>query len=56
MPNVVFDASSLVGALLKEGSAPERALLPARSKHRICLSDAVEKEIREVVARPKFAR
>jgi len=56
MPNVVFDASSLVGALLKEGSAPERALLAARSKDRICLSDAVEKEIREVVARPKFAR
>jgi putative PIN family toxin of toxin-antitoxin system len=56
MPNVVFDASSLVGALLKEGSAPERALLLARAKDTICLSDAVEKEIREVLARPKFAR
>ena len=56
MPNIVFDASSLVGALLKEGSAPERALLLARAKDRICLSDAVEKEIREVFARPKFAR
>src|SRR5258708_33978853 len=55
MPNVVFDASSLVGALLKEGSAPEHALLLARAKNRICLSDAVEKEIREVFARPKFA-
>ena len=56
MPNVVFDASSLVGALLKEGSAPERALLLARAKHRICLSGAVEAEIREVFGRAKFRK
>jgi putative PIN family toxin of toxin-antitoxin system len=55
MPSVVFDASSLVGALLKAGSVPERALLLARSTATICLSDAVEAEIREVFARPKFA-
>lgn len=54
MPNVVFDASTLVGALLKEGSVPERALLLARSLETICLSTAVESEIREVFARPKF--
>jgi hypothetical protein len=36
MPNVVFDASSLVGALLKEESVPERALLLARAHAVIC--------------------
>ena len=56
MPNVVFDASTLVGALLKIGSVPERALLIARATATICLSDEVEAEIREVFARPKFAK
>jgi putative PIN family toxin of toxin-antitoxin system len=56
MPNVVFDASTLVGALLKEGSVPERALLLARSLETSCLSAAVETEIREVFARPKFRK
>jgi putative PIN family toxin of toxin-antitoxin system len=54
MPNVVFDASSIVGAALKESSIPERALLLARSHDTICLSAAVEAEIREVLQRPKF--
>ena len=54
MPNVVIDASTIVGALLKEGSVPEQALLLARVHDRICLSAAVEDEIREVVSRPKF--
>jgi putative PIN family toxin of toxin-antitoxin system len=54
MPNVVFDASSLVGALLKADSIPERALLLARSHDTICLSPAVEAEIRAVFSRPKF--
>lgn len=56
MPNVVFDASSIVGALLKADSVPERALLLARSHEIICLSPAVEAEIREVFSRPRFAR
>lgn len=56
MPNVVFDASSLVGALLKEGSAPERAFLLARANEQICLSAAVELEMRQVFGRPKFRR
>jgi putative PIN family toxin of toxin-antitoxin system len=46
MPSVVFDASTLVGALLKAGSVPERALLVARSSGVIC----------EVFTRPKFAK
>ena len=56
MPNVVFDASSIVGALLKRDSVPERALLLARTHDTIYLSRAVEAEIRAVCARPKFRR
>lgn len=56
MPNVVFDASSLVGALLKANSTPERALLLARSNDTIWLSPAVESEIRGVFGRPKFRK
>jgi putative PIN family toxin of toxin-antitoxin system len=56
MPKIVFDASSVVGALLNQDSVPERALLLARSNDTICLSAAVEAEIREVAGRPKFQR
>lgn len=56
MPNVVFDASSVVGAALKADLVPERALLFARSQETICLSPAVESEIREVLRRPKFRK
>jgi uncharacterized protein len=56
MPKIVFDASSLVGALLKEGSIPERALLMARAQGTLCLSPAVDAEVREVFGRLKFRR
>jgi putative PIN family toxin of toxin-antitoxin system len=56
MPNVVFDASSLVGAILKSGAIPERALLLARTHETFCMSPAVETEIREVFSRPKFRK
>jgi putative PIN family toxin of toxin-antitoxin system len=56
MPNVVFDASSLIGALLKENSVPERALLLARAHDTICLSPDVEAEIRAVFSRRRFAK
>jgi len=55
MPSVVFDASTLVGALLKANSTPERALVLARRHAVICMSRAVEDEIREVFSRPRFA-
>src|SRR5579862_5306158 len=55
MPSVVIDASSLVGALPKADSVPETALLLARRHDVICMSSAVEQEIREVFARPEFA-
>lgn len=56
MPNVVFDASSLIGALLKSESVPERALLLARTHATICLSPDVEAEIRSVFSRAKFQK
>jgi hypothetical protein len=56
MPNVVFDASSLVGALLKVDSIPERALLLARANAILCLSPAVDAEIRAVFSRPRFRK
>jgi putative PIN family toxin of toxin-antitoxin system len=56
MPNVVVDASSLVGAALKEDSIPGRALLLARAHDTICLSAAVKAEIEEVLLRPKFRK
>jgi putative PIN family toxin of toxin-antitoxin system len=56
MANIVFDASSIVAALLKPDSVPEQALLRARFDYVICLSDSVEAEIREVFGRPRFTR
>jgi putative PIN family toxin of toxin-antitoxin system len=56
MPNVVFDASTIVGAVIKEGSVPERALRLALAHETLCLSQAVEDEIRGVLERAKFAR
>jgi putative PIN family toxin of toxin-antitoxin system len=56
MPNVVFDASSLIGALLKPESIPERALLLARAHDTLCLSAEVEGEIREDFGLPRFRK
>lgn len=55
-PNVVIDASSLVGALLKPDSTRQRAFDLARSRYNICFSSQVADEIIEVLRRPKFHR
>jgi putative PIN family toxin of toxin-antitoxin system len=52
---VIFDASSVIGAALKQDSTPMRALLAARERDTIALSGPVYKEIRDVLGRPKFA-
>jgi uncharacterized protein len=52
---VIFDASSVVGAALKQDSTPMRALQIARERDTLALSGAVYDEIREVLGRPKFA-
>src|SRR5690348_11920328 len=54
MRNVVIDANIVVSAALRRNSPPHQALALARVHDVICMSDAVEKEIRGVLARPKF--
>ena len=54
---VVFDSSTLVSAVLKANSLPERALLKAiRRPNRLIVSQAAEDEYRDVIRRPKFDR
>lgn len=53
---IVFDASTIVSAVLKADSVPERALLRAEETDVLALSAAVDAEISEVLSRPKFAR
>ncbi len=53
---IVFDASAVVSAALREDSVPERALLRAEATDLFALSAEVEAEIVEVLGRPRFAR
>jgi len=53
---VVFDASTVVGAALKADGVPRHGLLAARERHLIALSVPVMDEIAGVLRRPKFAR
>ena len=53
---IVFDASAVVSAALREDSVPERALLHAEAKDMFALSAEVDAEIAEVLDRPRFVR
>jgi putative PIN family toxin of toxin-antitoxin system len=52
----VFDSSTLVGAALRVGSAPHRALLFAFDHFDLCASAETLAEIEEVLDRDKFDR
>jgi predicted nucleic acid-binding protein len=52
---IVFDASTVVSAVLKADSIPERALLRAEEVDVLVLSAAVDAEFADVLSRPKFA-
>jgi predicted nucleic acid-binding protein len=52
---IVFDASVVVSAALKEDGVPERAMPRAEETDVFALSTAVDTEIAGVLARPKFA-
>jgi hypothetical protein len=52
---VVFDASSLVGAVLRQGSLPDQALLEVVDRGTLVVSRDVIGEYRAVLRRPKFA-
>jgi putative PIN family toxin of toxin-antitoxin system len=53
---IVFDASVVVSAALRENGVPERALLHGEETDLFALSAEVEAEIVEVLGRPRFAR
>lgn len=53
---IVFDASAVVSAALREDSVPERALLRAEAIDLFALSAEVDAEIAEVLGRSRFAR
>jgi putative PIN family toxin of toxin-antitoxin system len=53
---IIFDALVIVAAALKVESVPEQALLRAEETDVFALSAAVDAEITEVIARPKFSR
>lgn len=53
---VVFDTSTLIGAMLKPNSVPRNALLRAVDRCQICASHATLDELRTVLQRPKFER
>ncbi len=52
---IVFDASAVVSAALRENSVPERALLRAEEIEVFALSAEVDTEIAGVLGRPRFA-
>lgn len=53
---VVFDTSSLVGAILRSGSVPYQALSVAFDFCELCVSAETLAELERVLARPHFVR
>lgn len=53
---VVFDTSTLVGAALRIGSMPHRALAYALSAGELCVSASALAELEKVLLRAKFDR
>lgn len=52
---IVIDASTVIGAALKQGSNPWMVLVGIHEQGRVAMSEPVAAEILEVLARPKFA-
>jgi putative PIN family toxin of toxin-antitoxin system len=52
---IVFDASAVVSAALRQDSLPERALLHAEANDVFALYTDVDAEIAGVLTRPRFA-
>lgn len=53
---IVFDTSTLVGAAIRRGSVPDRAMRRAFASDRVAASDATMAELLDVFARPRLAR
>ncbi|MGA2046727.1 MAG: putative toxin-antitoxin system toxin component, PIN family [Terracidiphilus sp.] len=54
LPRLVLDTNVLVGAALRNGSMPHRALLKARMESRLLASDETLAEFGKVLLRDKF--
>lgn len=52
---IVFDASAVISAALRESSVPGQSLLRAEEADIFALSDPVDAEIEAVLNRPRFA-
>ncbi len=53
---IVFDASTLVSAIIGRGSVPDRAVRHAFAADRVAVSEATMAELLDVLARPRLAR
>jgi putative PIN family toxin of toxin-antitoxin system len=53
---IVFDASTLVGAAIRRGSVPDRAMRHAFATDRVAISQAMVAELVDVLHRPRLAR
>lgn len=53
---IVLDTSTLVGAAIRPGSVPYRAVRRAFSSDRVAVSEPVLSELRDVLSRPRLAR
>lgn len=51
---MVFDTSTLIGAVLRPTSPPRRAFLAAVDNHELCVCDVTLQELEAVLQRPKF--
>lgn len=55
-PRVIFDTSTLIGAILRPSSVPRQAFLLAVGNFELCVSLATLDELRKVLHRRKFDR
>ncbi|MFC7478127.1 putative toxin-antitoxin system toxin component, PIN family [Dankookia sp. GCM10030260] len=53
---IVFDTSTLVGAVIGRGSVPDRAVRHAFAADQVAVSEAMLAELLDVLARPRLAR
>ncbi|HUD54896.1 MAG TPA: putative toxin-antitoxin system toxin component, PIN family [Terracidiphilus sp.] len=53
---VLFDTSTLIGAVLRPGSVPNQALRKALDVYQLCSSAEMVAELERVLARPHFAK
>jgi putative PIN family toxin of toxin-antitoxin system len=53
---IVLDASTIIGAVIRRGSVPDRAVRHAFATDRVAVSDEVLAELVDVLYRPKLAR